>query len=217
MIQWSCRASPSGGMTAVDERPVLFDPVRGRQHEHLGLDRGWIGARRVPELRARGRQRVHDHEPLEVSEGLHDLIRVGPDARRGHSAEHHALHLALERLVIDRHPRRVRGRLGDEVERELVVLGRDASVPALEQAHHEVAVVGSEEVPRVRIALLRRARRDVVVESLLARSRNPQVARQDLPTDGVVGVSLDVRVAALGVHPTTRPTHVAQEELENRT
>ena len=51
---------------AVHERAVLLDPVGGRHHEHLGLNRRGSGARRVPELRARSGQRVHHHQPLQA-------------------------------------------------------------------------------------------------------------------------------------------------------
>src|SRR5205823_5017850 len=114
------------------------------------------------------------------------------------------------------HPRGVHGWLRDEVEGVLVVLRGLRAVPALEQAHHKVAVIRPEEVPRVRIALLGRTGADVVVEVLLTRSGDAEVTRQDLPTDRVVGVALDVGVTALGVHPTARTAHVAEDELEQR-
>src|SRR5207245_11680187 len=117
------------------------------------------------------------------------------DTGRGHTAEDDPLHLPLERLVKDRHPRRVRGRLREEVEREVVARRRDAAVPALQQAHREIAVVGPEEVPRVGVALYSRARGYVVVETLLAGRGDPQVSGKDVPGDRVVGVPLDVRVA----------------------
>ena len=95
-------------------------------------------------------------------------------------------------------------------------VGRRVAVPGLEQADHELPVVRAEEVPGIGVELLGRALRDVVVEVLLARRRDAQVAGQDLPRDGVVGVALDVGVAALGVHAAARPPHVAQQELEDR-
>ena len=119
----------------------------GRDHEHLGLDRRGGGARRVPELGARRGQRVHHHEPLEAGERLLNLIGVGADARGGHARENQALHLAFERLVVNRHPRRVRGGLRHEVEEKIVVLGGGVAVPRLEQAGEELLVVDAEEVP----------------------------------------------------------------------
>ena len=63
----------------------------------------------------------------------------------------------------------------------------------------------------MRIRFLRRAGGHVVVAVLLAGRRNLQVAGQDLPGDGVVGVALDVGVPALRVHATPRPAHVPEQ------
>ena len=201
---------------AVDERAVLLDPVRRRQHEDFRVDLRRIHPRSTPELRARRREGVEHDQPLELGERLKHLVGVGSDAGRGHAGENHALHLPLERLVVDRHPRRVDGGLRDEVVRVLVVFGGLRAVPGLKQAHHEIAVVGPEEVPGVRIALLRGARGDVPVEVLLPGRRDAQVAGKDFPADGVVGVALDVGVAALSVHPAPRPSHVAEQQLQER-
>ena len=190
--------------------------MRRREHEDLGVDLGRVHPRRAPELRARCRERVHHHEPLEIRKGLEDLIAVGADGGRGHAREEHALHLSLERLVVDRHPRRVHSGFWDEVVRVLVVLCRLAAVPGLEQADHEVAVVDAEEVPGVWIASLWRVQLNVLIEILLSRRRDPQISRKDLPADRVVGVPLDVRVAALRVHPAAGSAHVAEQELQQR-
>ena len=156
------------------------------------------------------------HEPLELAERLLHLVGVRPDAGGGHPAQDQALHLALQRLVEDAHPGRVPVRLRDVVERELVALRGLVPVPRLEQADHEVAVVRAEEVQGVRRRLLRRAALDVVVEVALARQRNPEVAGQGLPGERVVGVALDVRVAALGVHAAARAPDVAEQQLQHR-
>ena len=199
---------------AVHERAVLLDPVRARNHEDFGLNGLRIRARPAPELRAGRRQRVHHREPLEVAERRHHLVGVGTDAGRRHTRQDDAFHLLLERLVVDRDPRRVRGRLRDEVERVLVLVRRRVAVPGLEETDHELPIVRAEEVPRVRVELLGCALGDVVVEVLLARRRDAQVAGQDLPRDRVVGIALDVGVTALGVHAAARPPHVAEQELE---
>ena len=196
---------------AVDEGPVLLDPVGRRDHEDLGPDRLRVRSRPPPELGARRRQRVHDDEPLELAERLHDLVGVGPDAGGGHPREDDALHLALQRLVVDRDPGGVRRGLGHELERVLVLRRRRVAIPALEEADHEVPVVRAEEVPRVGVELLGRALLHVVVQVLLAGRGDAQVPGQDLPRDRVVGVALDVGVAALGVHAAARPPHVAEQ------
>ena len=196
--------------TTVDERAVFLDPVGGREHEHLCLDLARVDARGAPELRARGRQRVHDHQPFEVRQRLLNLVGVRTDAGGRHAGQDYALHLALQRLVVDRHPRRVLARLGHVVERELIGFGGGIAVPGLEGADHELAVVGPEKVPRVRIRLLGRALGHIVVKVLLARRWDLQIAREDLPRDCVVGVALDVGMAALGIHAPTRPAHVAK-------
>ena len=78
--------------------------MRRRHHENLGFDRARIHAGRVPELGARGGQRVHHDQPLEVAEGLHHPVRVGSDAGGGHATEDEPLHFSLQCLVVDAHP-----------------------------------------------------------------------------------------------------------------
>src|SRR5438445_1799611 len=209
------RLLPLHPAAAVNDRAVLLDPVRGRDHEHFGLDRLRVRAGPTPELRAGRRQRVHHRQPLEVGEGLHHLVGVGADAGRGHARQDDAFHLPLERLVVDRDPRRVGGGLGQIVERVVVFVRRRVAVPGLEQADDELPIVRAEEVPGVRVELLGRALGHVVVEVLLARGRDAQVAGQDLPGDRVVGIALDVGVTALGVHAAAWTSHVAEQELQN--
>src|SRR5205085_6532934 len=121
--------------------------------------------------------------------------------------------LSLQGLVVDGHPRGVHRWLRYVVVRVLVVLRGLRAVPPLEKAHHEVAVVRAEEIPRIRIALLWGVDVDVVRQVLLPRTGNAKVARKDLPTDRVVGVALDVRVTALRVHSAARAAHIPEDEL----
>ena len=190
--------------TTVHEGTILLDPVRGRHHEHLRLHRARVHARRVPEFRTRGGERIHHHQPFEVAQRLHHTVRIGADAGGGHSAQDQAFHLSLERLVVDRHPGCVLCRLGDEVEGKLVLLGGGIAIPSLEQADHEVLVVDAKEVPGARVAALGGARLHVGIEVELSGSRDAQVARQDFPGDGVVGIALDIGVAAFGIHAAAR-------------
>ena len=188
----------------------------GRHHEHLGFHRTRVDAGRVPEFGAGGGQRIHHDQPLEVAQRLHHAVGIGADAGGGHPAQDQALHLSLERLVVDRHPGCVLRRLGNEIEGELVRLGGCIAIPALEQADHEVLVVDAEKVPGAGVAALGGAGLDIVIEVLLSRCRNAQIARQDLPGDGMVGIALDVGVAALGIHPAARAPDVPQQELQHR-
>ncbi len=58
-LRWNHLVLPLRPPAAVRERSVLFDPVGGREHEHLCLDLARVDTGRVPELGARRRQRVH--------------------------------------------------------------------------------------------------------------------------------------------------------------
>ena len=173
---------------------------------------------------------ARQNSELVVGEGVHDvtshlrlasacmhLVGVGPDAGRRSSRDSiRPSILPLSAWSKMREPRRVRGRLGDVVEGELVALRGRVAVPRLEQADHELPVVrrrrssASSGAPSwARSA--RRSRRGCA-----GPARDPQVAGQDLPRDRVVGVALDVGVAALGVHAAARAPHVAEQELEHR-
>ena len=180
-LRWQHLLLPLRPAPAVDEGAVLLDPVGRGDHEDLCLHLARIDAGRAPELRAGRRQGVHHHQPLQVAERVAHLVAVRPDAGGGHAGQDQALHLSLERLVVDGHPGRVAGRLGDEVESELVVLLRRVPIPGLERADHEVAVVGAEEVPRVLVRLLGCACGHVVGDRLLPRGGDLQIAGKDLP------------------------------------
>src|SRR5579862_6628960 len=84
-----------------------------------------------------------------------NLIAIGADAHRRHAREHEAFHLAFQRFVVNRKPRRVSPRFGQIGEGEVVVFGRAIAVPRFEQADEKLLIVGSEVVPRTRIEFLR--------------------------------------------------------------
>ena len=115
---------------------------------------------------------------------------------------------------MDRQPRRVLGRLRQPAVAEVVVGLGGVAVPGLEQRHHELLVVGAEVVDGGGRAGLRRHLGHVVGHRVHARLRDRQVAGEDLPADGVVGVPLDVGVAPFGVDAAAGPADVAEQQLD---
>ncbi len=213
------RPVPLKPAARVAERPFVLGEARGRQLEHLRLDRGGIHvvvlAVVLPEPSRLRLQRVHDDEELHLAERGRHLGAVRERHQRVEPLDDVAGHLALVR-----HLERAQYVVGWDIELRqpvvgpVVVLRGRLAVHRFLERNEELAVilpVAGLPWPQ-RLELLGA---HVAGEGGLLLRRQVHVAGQQVAHQTEVGQPLDVGMSAQRVHSAAEHADVAEQHLHD--
>ena len=158
---------------------------------------------------------THD-EPVKIVESRTDLVGIREALAGVDADDEGTAHLVLLGLVdgVVIGIVAIGLQFGHPAVAEVVLGGRVVTVPALEQTHHVLGVVGLP-VGAVGKQRLGSNTGEVVLEGLLVRAGHAHVAGEAVIEDGVVSGPLNVRFAAEGVNTAAGDADIAEEELDD--